>query len=220
MENAIILIIPNRKELMIQAISTTVTFDEFIAGYPERSECHYELHNGEIVEMPKPTGKHSRVAGFLIAELNFEIRRLKLPYFIPKESVIKSARDQSGYEPDVIVIDDRRVIDNPRWEKESVITQGSSVPLVVEVVSTNWSDDYALKLEEYEILGIYEYWIIDYLGLGGRRFIGNPKRPTISVYNLVEAEYQLHQFRENQRIESLIFPELNLTALEIFQAGK
>ena len=134
--------------------------------------------------------------------------------------MIKSARDQSGYEPDVIVIDEGRVIDNPRWEKESVITQGSSVPLVVEVVSTNWSDDYALKLEEYEILGIYEYWIIDYLGLGGRRFIGNPKRPTISVYQLVEGEYQLHQFRENQRIESLIFPDLNLTALEIFQAGK
>jgi len=204
---------------MIQAIPKTVTFDEFIAWYPEGSGCHYELHNGEIVQMPKPTGTHSRVAGFLIAELNFEIRRLKLPYFIPKESVIKSARDESGYEPDVIIIDKRRVAENPRWEKESIITQGSSVPLVVEVVSTNWSDDYALKLEEYEILGISEYWIVDYLGLGGRRFIGNPKQPTLSIYQLVEGEYQVSQFRENQRIESLTFPELSLTASEIFQAG-
>lgn len=57
----------------------------------------------------------------MIAELNFEIRRLKLPYFIPKESVIKSARDQSGYEPDVIVIDEGRVIDNPRWEKNRLL---------------------------------------------------------------------------------------------------
>ncbi|VXD22850.1 conserved hypothetical protein [Planktothrix serta PCC 8927] len=205
---------------MIQAIPKTVSFDEFIAWYPQGSGCHYELHNGEIVEMPKPTGKHSRVAGFLIAELNFEIRRLKLPYFIPKEGVIKSVRDESGYEPDVIVIDERQVTDNPRWEKESIITQGSSVPLVIEVVSTNWSDDYALKLEEYEILGIFEYWIVDYLGLGGRRFIGNPKRPTISIYQFVEGEYQVCQFRENQRIESPIFPELNLTALQIFQAGQ
>ncbi|VXD25262.1 Uma2 family endonuclease [Planktothrix paucivesiculata] len=204
---------------MIQAIPKTVTFDEFIAWYPEESGCHYELHNGEIVQMPKPTGTHSRVAGFLIAELNFEIRRLKLPYFIPKESVIKSARDESGYEPDVIVIDGRRVAENPRWEKESIITQGSSVPLVIEVVSTNWSDDYALKLEEYEVLGIAEYWIVDYLGLGGRRFIGNPKQPTLSIYQLVEGEYQVSQFRENQRIESLTFPELSLTASEIFQAS-
>jgi len=204
---------------MIQAIPKTVTFDEFIAWYPEGLGCHYELHNGEIVEMPKPTGKHSRVAGFLIAELNFEIRRLKLPYFIPKESVIKSVRDESGYEPDVIIIDKRKVKDNSRWEKESIITQGSSVPLVIEVVSTNWSDDYALKLEEYEILGISEYWIVDYLGLGGRRFIGNPKQPTISVYQLVEGEYQICQFRGNQRLELPTFPELNLTAAEIFQAG-
>lgn len=163
---------------------------------------------------------HSRIAGFLIAEFNFEIRRLRLPYFIPKECVIKSVRDQSGYEPDLIIIDEKQVNNNSRWEKESIITQGNSIPLVVEVVSTNWSDDYALKLEEYEILGINEYWIVDYLGIGGRRFIGNPKQPTLSVYQLREGEYQVQQFRDDQRIESRIFPELSLTALQVFQAGQ
>lgn len=39
--------------------------------------------------MPKPIGKHSQVAGFLAAEVNFEIRRLRLPYFISKECIIK-----------------------------------------------------------------------------------------------------------------------------------
>jgi Uma2 family endonuclease len=37
---------------------------------------------------------------------------------------------------------------------------GSSVPLIVEVTSTNWEDDYARKLEAYESMGIQEYWII------------------------------------------------------------
>ncbi|MEL7038559.1 MAG: Uma2 family endonuclease [Cyanobacteria bacterium J06592_8] len=203
---------------MIQARSTTVSFDEFIAWYPENSGCCYELRNGEIIEMPKPTGKHSRIAGFIMAELNFEIRRLKLPYFIPKECVVKSVNGESGYEPDVIVLDDRAIAENPRWEKESIITQGSSVSLIVEVVSTNWSDDYALKLEEYEALGIAEYWIVDYLGLGGRRFIGTPKQPTLSIYQLIEGEYQVRQFRENTQLESLTFPELTLTANQIFQA--
>jgi Uma2 family endonuclease len=59
-------------------------------------------------------------------------------------------------------------------------------PLIVEVTSTNWADDYARKLEAYESMGIQEYWIIDYLGLGGRRLIGNPKQPTFSVYQLIE----------------------------------
>ena len=41
------------------------TFDEFIEWYPENSGKRYELHNGIIFEMPKPTGTHSDVAGFI-----------------------------------------------------------------------------------------------------------------------------------------------------------
>ncbi|MGV0104037.1 putative restriction endonuclease domain-containing protein [Nostoc sp. DSM 114160] len=203
---------------MTQALARQVTFDEFIAWYPD-SDRHYELHDGVIVEMPKPTGKHSEIAGFINGSLFIEITRLSIPCFIPK-CVIKSVNTDSGYEPDVIVLDRQAVMDEPRWKKESIITRGSSVKLVVEVVSTNWSDDYALKLEDYESLGIPEYWIVDYLGLGGRRFIGNPKQPTISIYQLIEGEYQVRQFRGNERIQSPAFPELNLTAEQIFQAGE
>jgi Uma2 family endonuclease len=202
---------------MIQAIPKPVTFDEFIAWYPENAGYHYELHYGEIVEMPKPTGTHSEVAGLIIAELNFEIRRLQLPYFLPKECIVKCG--ESGYEPDAIVLNRETIEADPRWQKESVITKGQSAKLVVEVVSTNWSDDYALKLEDYEALGIPEYWICDYLGMGGRRYIGTPKQPTFSVYSLNEAgEYQVKQFRGEQRIESLIFPELQLTLEQILAA--
>ncbi|MEQ8960691.1 MAG: Uma2 family endonuclease, partial [Coleofasciculus sp. C2-GNP5-27] len=63
------------------------------------------------------------------------------------------------------------------------------------------------------------YWIVDYLGLGGRRYIGNPKQPTFSVYQLVDGVYQVTQFRGNERIVSASFPELNLTANQIFNAG-
>lgn len=204
---------------MIQAIPKQVTFDEFILWYPEKSEHHYELHDGVIIEMPKPTGKHSKVAGFIVLKVGIEIERLDLPYFIPKECLIKPTREQSGYEPDVIVLDEQTIGDDPRWERESIITLGTSARLVIEVVSTNWSDDYALKLEEYEALGIFEYWIVDYLGLGGRRYIGNPKQPTISVYQLVNGEYQVNQFRENDRIKSPTFPELNLTAQQVFKSA-
>ncbi|MEH2041409.1 Uma2 family endonuclease [Nostoc sp.] len=205
---------------MTQALAKQVTFDEFIAWYPESSDRHYELHDGVIVEMPKPRGKHSEIAGFINGSLFIKIIRLSIPCFIPKECVIKSVNTDSGYEPDVIVLDRQALSNEPRWKKESIITRGSSVKLVVEVVSTNWSDDYALKLEDYESLGIPEYWIVDYLGLGGRRLIGNPKQPTISIYQLIEGEYQVRQFRGNDRIHSPAFPELNLTAEQIFQAGE
>jgi Uma2 family endonuclease len=202
---------------MIQAIRSLVTFDEFIAWYPENSEHHYELHDGVIVEMPKPIGKHSEVAGFLALELGLEIRRTRLPYFIPKECVVKPG--ESGYEPDVIVLNSRTISADPRWEKESTITQGQSAKLVIEVVSTNWSDDYALKLEDYESLGIPEYWICDYLGLGGKRYIGVPKQPTLSVYQLNSSgEYEGKQFRGDQAISSLVFPELQLSMNQILEA--
>ncbi len=194
-----------------------MSFDEFLESKPQNGR--YELHNSVMVEMPNPTGKNSASAGFQAIELGLEIRRLQLPYFIPKQCTIKF-NDNSGYDPDVIVLDKQAVEANEsRWERESVITQGNSVKLVIEVVSTNWRDDYAHKMIDYEALGIPEYWIVDYLGLGGSRYIGYPKQPTLSVYQLVDGEYQIKLFRGDERIESAVFPDLNLTAKQIFNGG-
>ncbi|NJR25474.1 MAG: Uma2 family endonuclease [Richelia sp. CSU_2_1] len=204
---------------MIQTISKTIAFDEFVAWYPENSVRKYELHNGVIVEMPLGTGRHSRIMGFARDEITTEIRRLKLPCFIPGDCLLKPVRNEAGYQPDVVVLDEVALANEPRWDRESIITMGSSVRLAVEIVSTNWQDDYLVKVADYERLGISEYWVVDYAALGGRRFIGNPKQPTISVYQLVDGEYQISLFRGNDIIESLAFPELRLTAEQIFRAG-
>ena len=204
---------------MIQTQTKTVTFDEFVAWYPENSVNKYELHNGVIVEMPLGTGDHSDVTGFIASEINFEIRRLQLPYSIPGDYLLKPVRNDAGYQPDVFVLDRAQLTNEPRWKKESIITMGASVRLAVEVVSTNWQDDYLVKVADYERLGIPEYWVVDYAALGDRRFVGNPKQPTLSVYQLVDGEYQISQFRGNDLVESLAFPELRLTAEQIFRAG-
>ena len=69
-------------------------------------------------------------------------------------------------------------------------------------------------------MGIPEYWIVDYAALGGRNFLGNPKEPTLSVYQLIEGEYQVRKFRGNDVIISPTFPYFNLTAEQIFQVGQ
>lgn len=202
---------------MTQTLTKPISFDEFVAWYPENAVGKYELHNGRIVEMPLGTGAHSNITGFITGELHFEIKRLKSPYSIPGDCLLKPLEDESGYQPDIIILDREQLSNEPRWQKESVITLGSSVRLVVEVVSTNWQNDYLRKAGDYELMEIPEYWIVDYLGLGGRRFIGSSKSPTISVYYMVEGEYEVRQFRDNERVESLAFPELQLTASQIFQ---
>lgn len=119
----------------------------------------------------------------------------------------------------MLILNLPNLVHEPLWKKESTVSQAASISLVVEVVSTNWRDDYLKKYADYELMGIPEYWIVDYAALGGREFIGNPKQPTISVCYLEEGEYRISKFRRDDYIQSPTFPQLNLTAEQIFSAG-
>lgn len=211
---------------MIQTLPKTkpVTFIEFIEWKPENNK--YELHNGVIVEMNQPLGNHEWIIIFLNEIIILEYKRLGLHYGISKTVLVKPPTNEAAYSPDVLVLNRDNLINEPLWKKESTVTQAASIPLVIEVVSSNWRVDYLTKVKDYvraasrrEEIGILEYWIVDYLALGGTPYIGNPKQPTISIYNLVNEEYQVRQFRNDEMIISEVFPELKLTANQIFQAG-
>jgi Uma2 family endonuclease len=204
---------------MTQALRKLVTFNEFVAQYPNNPQRRYELHDGVIVEMVQPTGDHEEVTGFLATKITLEYGRLNLPYFIPKTVFVKPFENESAYSPDVLLLNQPNLINEPLWKKTSTVSFAVSIPLVVEVVSTNWRDDYHKKYADYEQMGVPEYWIVDYAALGGREFIGKPKQPTILVCSLEEDEYLINKFRGNDRIQSPTFPELNLTAEQIFRVG-
>ncbi len=139
--------------------------------------------------------------------------------FIPNTALVRPLGYDTGYKPDVLMVDSAALAQEPLWQRESVITQASSVKLLVDVVSTNWPDDYARKFEDYEAMGIAEYWIVDYKGLGGRRYIGFPKQPTITICTWVNGLYETRLVRQGDRLASPLFPSLTLTAAEIFQAA-
>ncbi|MEI1374041.1 Uma2 family endonuclease [Nostoc sp. UHCC 0926] len=204
---------------MTQAIPKLVTFEEFVDWLPENRRVRYELHKGEIVEMAQPVGEHEEVKGFLARKVTVEFDRLDLSYFMPNQVIVRPPEKDSGYIPDVLVLNRANLANEKLWKKESIVSLGASIPLAIEVVSTNWRDDYYLKYAEYEEMGIPEYWIVDYAALGGRNFIGNPKQPTITVCNLIDGEYQISKYRDSDRIISQTFPELNLTPNQIFQAA-
>jgi Uma2 family endonuclease len=204
---------------MTQAIPKLVTFEEFVDWLPENRQVRYELHKGEIVEMAQPVGEHEDVKGFLTIKLSASIDRLNLPYSIPNQAIVRPPEKDSGYLPDVLVLNRANLENEKLWKKQSTVSLGESIPLAIEVVSTNWRDDYYLKYADYEEMGIPEYWIVDYAALGGRNFIGNPKQPTITVCNLIDGEYQISKFRDNANIISQTFLELNLTPNQIFQAA-
>jgi Uma2 family endonuclease len=202
---------------MFQSPPKLVTVDEFITHYGD-SLC-YELIDGELTEM-EPTGPHEQVSGFLGRKLNVEIDHLDLPYLIPPRCLIKLLGTATAFRPDVLVLDKTRLINEPLWQQGPVITSGSSIKLIAEVVSTNWQNDYARKVEDYALLGVPEYWIVDYLGIGGREYIGKPKQPTVTICTLQDDEYQKQLFQNDDRLISSIFPDLQLTAQQIFVAGR
>ncbi|MDZ8089760.1 MAG: Uma2 family endonuclease [Nostoc sp. DedQUE12b] len=203
---------------MTQALPKLLTFNEFIEWYPNDGK-RYELHKGVIIEMPPPTGQHEKIIAFLSRKLTVEFDRLNLPYGIPKTVLVKTPSAESAYSPDVLLLNLDNLDNEPLFQKQSTVSQAASVPIVIEVVSSNWRDDYYNKFGDYEEMGIPEYWIADYAALGGRKFIGNPKQPTIFVCELVDGEYQMTAFQGNTAISSPTFPQLNLTAQQIFNAA-
>jgi Uma2 family endonuclease len=185
-----------------------LTFETFLDRYCDN--FRYELADGELVDM-EPTGPHETVSGKLATQIGIAIAAEKLPWFIPRTCLIRPFSDAAtARRPDIVVLDETALVSEPLWEREPVITLGRSIKLVVEVVSTNWETDYARKVEEYALLGIPEYWIVDYRGLGGVAFIGKPKQPTITVCQLIDQDYTQQQFRLGQPIISPLLKSLQL----------
>lgn len=201
---------------MVQNLLTSLTFEEFVAQFGD--DLRYELIDGELIEM-EPTGPHEQVAGFINLQLNLAIAHLNQPYFIPMRCLIKPLGPISAFKPDVVILDRPALEAEPLWRREPIVTLGSSVKLVVEVVSTNWQNDYARKLDDYQALEIPEYWIVDYLGLGGTLFIGSPKQPTITICALQGERYEMRKFRGEDCLISPTFPELRLTAQQVFKSA-
>ncbi|MEO0534551.1 MAG: Uma2 family endonuclease [Cyanobacteria bacterium P01_A01_bin.123] len=203
-----------------------LSVDEFLSRYG--GDNRYELIDGEVFDL-EPTGPHVRVAapmeqqvaGFITKKACVQIDLADLPWVILQRPLFRPPNiDMTAFRPDVAVIDETALNNEPLWHEQSILTQSSSIKLIAEVVSSNWQNDYSRKLEDYETLGIPEYWIADYGGIGGTRHIGSPKRPTLSICTLENGRYQIQQFRGDNLIVSPTFPGLTLTANQVLRAER
>lgn len=199
-----------------QGTKTKLTFRQFIDQLPDE-EGYYELVEGEIVRQ-LATRRHETIAELISDILKAEVRRVKSNDWISGRVVIQTTKEdgtEQGRHPDITVVD------RDIWEAYPTSYSALIEPpkMVVEVVSTNWEDDYVDKLEEYQRLKIPEYWIVDYLAVASRSYLGNPKQPTIFVYCLDEnGVYKINAYREGDRIISPTFTELKTTVSDIFES--
>jgi Uma2 family endonuclease len=196
---------------MVAIAPKTLTFEEFL-NWDDGSGRSFELVQGIAMPLSEPTAKHEDVVDGLCRLLIQHYQDLALPY-VPRQSKqvrLNSApgENESSRKADIVVFS------KEEWVRMRQSSASAAAylppPLVIEVVSTNWRDDYRIKLNEYETSGILEYWIVDYAGLGGVQYIGSPKQPTITIHCLIEGEYQAEE-----RIISPTFPQLPFTMKQI-----
>lgn len=199
--------------LITDRIKPKLNFNDFLE-WEVSEEGKYELIDGEIVRI-LPTRKHEDIADLIEDAFRDQVKQFKLNYRVSGRILIRtltSEGQEQGRQPDVTVVD------KSLWESNPSAYSAFREPpqLTVEVVSTNWEDDYVDKLDEYQRLEIPEYWIIDYLAIASRNYLGKPKLPSVFVHLLDENKsYQKTTYRGGDRILSRTFPELNLTVDQI-----
>ncbi|MEG3955402.1 Uma2 family endonuclease [Microcoleus sp. herbarium2] len=201
---------------MVAIAQKTFSFEEFL-NWDDDSGRSFELVNGVAMPLSEPTAKHEDVVDGLCRLLVDHCQSLNLPY-VPRQS--KQVRlnaapgeSESSRKADIVVFA------KEEWVRMRQSSASAAAyippPLAIEVVSTNWRDDYRIKLNEYETLGILEYWIVDYAGLGGVQYIGSPKQSTVTINRLIDGEYQAQRYQGEAIIVSPTFPQLVLTTAQI-----
>jgi len=105
---------------MTYTLPQLLSFEEFLAQYGNNPR--YELADGELIDM-EPTGPHEAVAGKVSSKLNVELERQGHPWFIPRTCIIRPFADvATARRPDVVVLDETALVNEPLWEREPVIT--------------------------------------------------------------------------------------------------
>jgi Uma2 family endonuclease len=176
-----------------------LTFEQFLELCP--TERRYEFVNGQIVDTSGKFSctKHNDAVELIALSLANRINLVSCNYDIAKNFRINQ---QSNFLADLCI-----------FRKK---TKAPLVQFVIEIVSTDWEVDYIDKFLEYQSLKISEYWIIDYMAIASREFLGNPKVPTVFVNLLDEnGKYQTTRFTGDDKIISRTFPEVDLTAAQI-----
>jgi len=195
---------------MTIATSKNMTLEEYL-NYDPGSDTRYELVDGVLIEMGAEDPLNVNIAVFLLTyfvQLGVPFYRLAIGHQIGVSSTTATAR-----QPDLVLHSEASaaaiLVDG------KLLRFGLPAPmLVVEVVSSSTTDpqsrdrDYVQKRAEYAARGIPEYWIID------------PVAKVVLVLALQNSHYQEQPFIGKQVITSPTFPELNLTAEQVLNAGR
>ena len=181
------------------------TLEEYLNHNNDR-EKHYELVAGTLTEMPPESPQNAEIA----IKLLLKFAQFVAPRLLrckDTEIVVSGSRTTVRL-PDLMVLTENLADALYSRGRSTIISDMPPPALVVEVVSpgkVNQDRDYRFKRSEYAARGISEYWIID------------PQIQQVTVLILNQGLYDETVFTGDNEITSVIFPQLQLTANQIFK---
>jgi Uma2 family endonuclease len=190
---------------MVQVKPRFLTFEEYLS-YDDGTENLYELFNGELIALPPESGVNVQIATRLLVWFAQLIGSDRVRGHGLELEVRGEPRNRY---PDLTLIRAEHIL---QLAKRNTIRLLMAPPdLVVEVVSPGELQrdrDYVAKRLQYQDRGIPEYWLVD------------PSLQSVIVLRLQAETYtEVGNFRGSECIVSLIFPELQLTADQLFIAS-
>lgn len=173
----------------------------------------FEYVDGELRELPPESEPNDFVANYLmfvLASSGIIPLRLIRPHSCEVEVPVLQEGDPRTRIPDLVVLRKEHLA---LTRRRLTITREMPPPLLIaEVVSpgnTNEQRDYDRKRQQYQELGVFEYWLID------------PGQQMITVLELRNGLYgEVGRFRGTDRIVSPSFPDLTLAADQVLSAGE
>ncbi len=185
-----------------RSTSKTMTLEEFFS-YDDDTDAMYELEDGNLILITAESEINRRIAMFLLA---YFVQQGIPAYRLSMKTEIVTTGSQVRV-PDLIVFSEELAAEMAGAKRSTVMPEMPAPLLVVEVVSPNQSSrDYRYKRSEYGARGIAEYWIVDAIA------------QKVTVLEWVEGFYEEKVFVQESKIASVIFPNLELTAIQILQA--
>jgi Uma2 family endonuclease len=189
---------------MVQANPRFLTFEEYLS-YEDGTENLYELFNGELITVPPESGVNVQIATRLL---------VKFAQLIGSDRVrghgleLEVRGEPRNRYPDLTILREEHILQLAN--RNTIRLFMVSPELVIEVVSPGELQrdrDYVAKRLQYQDRGIPEYWLID------------PELQAVVVLRLeAEIYVEVGTFRGRESITSFQFPELQVTADQIFIA--
>ena len=180
-----------------------LSLEDYLA-YDDGTDTRYELVDGVLVEMPPESDENLSIARKLLLTLIQHFPPEWVAWGTEIEVMGRRARCRL---PDLLVHTEASKAALAGMGRATITREMPPPALVIEIVSpgkANRDRDYRYKHTEYAAREIAEYWIVD------------PEERQVTVCQWVEGQYEDAVFQGSEPIQSVMVPELVLTAADLW----